>query len=118
MATFPTLKTGAVAQYPAERSVRFATVVHRFVDGSEQRFGLMSSALRRWVIRLDELDEAELFALEEFLVEQNGAAGVFEFTDPWDGTAYPECRLEGDDIELVFESIGRGHTELIVRENR
>ena len=117
MVSFPALKTGAVAQYPSERSLRFSTVVHRFVDGAEQRFRQTGSGLRRWVIRLDQLDEAELFALEEFFVEQNGAAGLFVFTDPWDGTVYENCSLEGDGIELAFEAPGRGRSVLVVKEN-
>lgn len=35
---FPTLKTGATLQYPAQRATAFSTDVVRFVDGSEQRF--------------------------------------------------------------------------------
>lgn len=118
MATFPALKTGAVAQYPAERVARFATVVQEFVDGSEQRFRQMGSRLRRWVIRLEQLDDAELFRLEQFFVEQRGASGSFVFTDPWDGTVYPDCSIEGDEIELTFESQGQGKTVMVVKENR
>lgn len=118
MATFPVLKTGAVAQYPAERTARFATVIQAFVDGSEQRFRQMGSRLRRWVIRLEQLDDAELFELEQFFVELGGPSGSFSFTDPWDGAVHPDCSLEGDEIELGFESQGRGRTVLVVRENR
>lgn len=117
MAAFPALKTGAVAQYPAERALRFSTVVHRFVDGAEQRFRQMGAGLRRWVIRLDHLDEAELFALEEFFLEQDGAAGNFEFTDPWDGSVHENCSFEGDGVELSFEAPGLGRTVLVVKEN-
>ncbi len=34
MATFPVLKTGAAAQYPLDRGVRFSTQAVRFMDGS------------------------------------------------------------------------------------
>jgi len=37
MASFPTLKTSAVAQYPATKAVKFQNQVMRFVDGTEQR---------------------------------------------------------------------------------
>jgi hypothetical protein len=118
VADFPALKTGAVAQYPSERAVQFSTVVHEFVDGTEQRSRLYGSALRRWLIRLELLDEAELFGLERFFVEQGGAAGSFSFIDPWDEALYSNCSFEGDEIDLVFEGLGNGKTTLIVRENR
>lgn len=118
MAAFPELKTGAVAQYPAERALLFSTVVHEFVDGSEQRFGDYGTALRRWLIRLELLDETELFRLEKFFIEQGGAAGSFSFLDPWDETEYPDCSFEGDGIDVVFEAPGNGKTSLILKENR
>lgn len=118
MAAFPALKTGAVAQYPSERSRRFSTSVYEFVDGREQRFAQYGASLHRWLVRLDQLDEAELFGLEQFFVEQGGAAGSFEFTDPWDATVYPDCSVESDDIELVFAGLGSGQAALVVKENR
>jgi hypothetical protein len=118
MATFPVLKSGAVAQYPADRSVRYATEVLEFVDGSEQRFGLFGAPLHRWAIRLDLLDERELFELEAFFVAQTGAAGSFVFTDPLDGVEYADCSFESDDLALVFAGQGNGQTEVVVRENR
>lgn len=118
MATFPSLKTGAVAQYPAERAVQHSTVVYEFVDGSEQRFREFGTALRRWLIRLELLDEAELFRLEQFFITQGGATGSFSFTDPWDDTEYADCSFEGDDLDLVFEGQGNGRASLVVKENR
>jgi hypothetical protein len=118
VAAFPALKTGAVAQYPSERSVMHSTVVHEFVDGSEQRSRLYGSVMRRWVIRLERLDEAELFGMEKFFVEQGGAAGSFLFTDPWDGVVYADCSFEGDEVDLVFAGIGDAKTVLVVKENR
>ena len=35
---FPTLKTGAVMQYPGKRILQFSTDVVRFLDGTEQRY--------------------------------------------------------------------------------
>ncbi len=118
MATFPALKTGSVAQYPSERSKRFSTVVYEFVDGREQRFPQYSAPLRRWLVQLELLDEIELFRLERFFVEQAGAEGHFSFVDPWDGTEYPNCSFESDEIELVFAGHGDGRTTVVVKENR
>ncbi|MEI9814970.1 MAG: DUF2460 domain-containing protein [Acidobacteriota bacterium] len=118
MAAFPALKTGAVAQYPGERSHRHSTAVYEFVDGREQRFAQFGGALRRWLVRLDQLDDAELFVLEQFFDEQAGASGSFEFTDPWNGTVYSDCSLEDDEAVLMFAGQGAGQTTLVVRENR
>jgi hypothetical protein len=118
MTSFPRLKTDAVMQYPAARRLQFASQVIRFVDGSEQRYRERGGALRSWEIRLDLLDEAELGALEEFFVANEGAFGSFAFTDPWDGTEHSDCSLEGDSFALVLSGEMRGATSVTVRENR
>jgi|SRR5690349_18421238 len=117
MASFPTLKTGAVAQYPSDRVRRFSTQVLRFLDGGEQRFAQFGTPLRRWVIRLELLDEAEMAGLEEFFAEQAGQAGTFSFTDPWDGTVYPNCSFDSDTMSAEYRGQGDGMAALAVREN-
>ncbi len=118
MAFFPTLKTGAVMQYPAKRTLRFVTGVMRFLDGAEQRYRDNPSVLHEWTIRLDLLDEGELAALEQFFIANQGAFGSFSFTDPWDGTTYPDCSLAGDTFEFQLQGEMRGNTTLTIRENR
>ncbi len=118
MSDFPILKTGAVLQYPAQKAHRFSTQVLRFVDGSEQRFRDYKTPLRRWMIKLDLLDESELQALREFFRTQGGAAGSFAFTDPWDGVAYPKCNLEDDEMVEDLLDDAKGKTTLSVMENR
>jgi hypothetical protein len=115
---FPVLKTGAVAQYPSARTETFSTRALRFVDGAEQRYRLFASPLHRWHIRLDLLDEAELAAIDEFFVANGGRAGVFSFTDPWDGTAYPNCSFDHDELAAEALGPGRGRTVLTIKENR
>lgn len=118
MASFPALKTGAVAQYGSDRTRQFSTEVLRFVDGSEQRFPGYGTPLLKWTIRLDLLDESELANLEQFFEDQGGRAGTFSFTDPWDGTVYPNCSFGADDLGLQFEDLARGKTQVVVKENR
>ncbi|MFN7995900.1 MAG: DUF2460 domain-containing protein [Bryobacteraceae bacterium] len=118
MLTFPTLKSGAVLQYPAERRVVFQTDVMRFLDGKEQRYRNSPSPLHSWTIHLDLLDEEELAALDTFFLSSQGSFGSFSFTDPWDGTVYPNCSLENDSFEWNLESEMRGRTALTVSENR
>jgi len=118
MANFPSLKTGAVAQYPSDRTQRFSTQVHRFLDGSEQRFRGFGAPLKRWLIRLELLDEAELSRLEAFFVEQSGRAGTFAFTDPWDGSVHADCSFESDAMTAAYHGPRDGATSVLVRENR
>ena len=116
MATFPKLKTGAILQYPAARGLRFANQVVRFLDGREQRFRT-GPAMRRWEIRLDFLDESEMAEIDQFFLENQGVFGSFSFTDPWDGTEYPNCSLEAGEVRLQALAEMRGRTSLVVREN-
>ena len=118
MADFPTLKTGVVAQYPSDRARRYSTQVYRFVDGTEQRFPEYGAGLKRWSIRLGLLDEGELTELGDFFVSMAGRSGQFSFTDPWDGTVYPNCSLDGDECGAEFLGNGNGSTVLVGRENR
>lgn len=115
---FPFLKTGAVAQYGSDRTPEFSTQVYRFVDGSEQRFTAFAAALHRWVVRLELLDEGELAAFEAFFESAGGRAQTFSFTDPWDGTVYPACRFDADEIGLGFADLAGGQTSLSFSEVR
>ena len=117
MSTFPTLKTGAVMQYPAQRGLQFSTTALQFVDGSEQRFRNYQTALHRWVIQLSLLDQSELQELEEFFRGIAGPAGDFTFTDPLDGTNYPSCSLASDSMTALLASEWNGETSLTVLEN-
>ena len=74
MNEFPQLKTGAVAQYPAQRITQFSTQVMQFLDGSEQRYREFSGPLRRWVIDLTSLDDEEMDPLVARIVEAYDAA--------------------------------------------
>ena len=117
MATFPALKTGAVAQYGSSRTWGFSTTVFRFLDGSEQRFQEYGAPLRSWTIRLSLLDEAELAALELFFASQGGRAGTFAFSDPWDGTVYANCSFGEDQMASQYAGPARGAASVTVKEN-
>jgi hypothetical protein len=115
---FPVLKTGAVMQYPAKRTLQFNTDTIRFLDGTVQRFRDNPSVLHQWIIQLDLLDESELDTLDQFFLTNQGRFGSFSFTDPWDGTVYPNCSLAGDTFGFQLRAEMRGKTSLTVRENR
>jgi hypothetical protein len=117
MSVFPTLKTGAVTQYPAQRSIHFSTVALQFVDGSEQRFRSYQAGLHRWVIQLSLLDQAELQELQEFFRSLDSRAENFTFTDPWNATTYSSCSLASDGMTAVLTGEWNGNTSLTVQEN-
>jgi hypothetical protein len=118
MATFPKLKTEAVAQYPATRGLRMRNQALRFVDGSEQRYRACAGVLHRWEIKLKALDEGEMAAIEEFFADAQGRFASFEFTDPWDGKVYANCSLEADEVTLASAGEMQGSTAVTVVENR
>jgi uncharacterized protein DUF2460 len=118
MASFPTLKTTAIAQYPAGKELRFRNQVLRFLDGAEQRYRDASGPLRRWQIRLSALDEREMAALEAFFATQQGCFGSFAFTDPWDSETYPDCSFAGGELALTSVAEMNGQTFVMIVENR
>lgn len=117
-ATFPTLKTGAVTQYPATKSTQYCSFVLRFLDGSDQRYRDYSAPLRRWTIQLNMLDEAELNALDQFFNSQQGRFETFTFIDPWTQSTIPSCSVEQDVLDYELSEEMRGSTSLVVVENR
>ena len=117
MATFPVLKTGAILQYPVTRAVSFATTVYRFLDGSEQRYREYAAPVRRWVVRLNLLTEAEIAEIDAFYAGVQGGANAFEFTDPWDGVLYSNCHFENDSLALQVQEEGRARISFIVRQD-
>ena len=117
MATFPKLKTNAIAQYPVSRREQFQNQTVRFVDCSEQRYRDSAGARMQWEIQLSDLDEGELAAVEEFFLASQGAFGSFSFTDPWDGHVYDNCSVAADELALVTAGEMRGSTKLTVVRN-
>ncbi len=118
MAQFPALKTGAVAQYPSDRTRRFSTLRFHFVDGTEQRFPGHATVLKRWTLRLDLLDEAELHEMGEFMATHGGRAGTFSFTDPFDGLVYADCSFEQNEMALEYLDASRGRVVVVIKENK
>lgn len=117
MSAFPSLNSGAVAQYPLRRSTIFATHVTRFLDGTEQRFRMRPAARRRWIIRLDLLDETELASLEDFFADRKGRLESFTFTDPRDSAEYPDCGFESDTFGAALNGPMDAGTYLVIRQN-
>ena len=104
-------------QRHSTRRVRFQNQTLTFVDGTQQRYRDGATALLRWEIRLEELDEGELAAVEEFFTANQGAFGSFSFTDPWDGQVHDNCSLAADGLTLLTVAEMRGSTRLTVVRN-
>lgn len=117
MSDFPKLKTGAAVQYPLTRELSFSTEVMHFLDGSQQRFPNHGSPLRRWFIRLDQLDDAEVDAIERFFSQQQGPYGSFSFRCPIEQIDYPDCSVENPELALHWLAIHQGQLELVIRQN-
>ena len=115
--TFPRLKTNAIAQYPALREVVHASRVLRFVDGGEQRWREWAASRRRWLVQLTELDEGELVTLRDFFAGQQGEAGTFSFTDPWDEAVYPNCSFANGEEVSQWLGEGLGEVRLMIEED-
>jgi len=114
MLIFPTLKTGAVTQYPLVSGTRYSTQSVRFMDGSSQRFRAIGTGLRRWLIKLDLLDEQELGAVIAFVEQQGGAN--FTFTDPVTGDSVPGCIVSGQQFDAGMTREIDGQASLVIEE--
>jgi|SRR5579859_1814280 len=115
-AAFPTLKTGAITQYPTTKTTQYSSIVSRFLDGSDQRYRDYSAPLRRWIIQLNMLDDAELNELDYFFNTQQGRFGTFSFIDPWTQTTIPSCTVEQDTLDYELSGELRGGTSLVIVE--
>ncbi len=115
MLEFPKLKTGAAAQYGVRRGVAGEVRVLPFLDGTEQRYA-SKRWKRKWRIRLDQLDEGEAGAVEEFVRRHFTTLEPFAFTDPQTGTVYAQCVVEGDGQEWAAWAAGDSRMSITVSE--
>jgi hypothetical protein len=116
MATFPTLKSGAAAQYPLGWSAQYVTQAVQFLDGSRHRYRIAGGALRRWQVKLDLLDESELGAVIAFVDGQGSDA--FTFVDPVSGASAEKCVLSGDPFQALMDDEMHGRASLVIEEIR
>jgi hypothetical protein len=114
MASFPTLKTGAVAQYPLQTGLRYASGVVQFLDGSRQSYRIQGPALRRWSIQLNGLDEGELADVTAFVEQQ--CLAPFTFTDPVTGQTAARCIIAGQRMDAAMMQEENGQATLIIEE--
>ncbi len=116
MERFPSLKTGAAAQHPTQRQIRYGIETRRFLDSSEQRYSDLDAPKRSWRLELSLLTPTELAAIREFFVLMRGSRTTFEFEDPFSGAIVSPCRFSGDAIaDRLLDENAEGVT-LTIRE--
>lgn len=115
MPTFPSLKTGAIAQYPAATRTLFGpTRSVDFLDGSSQRYCTGPLPLREWTVQLDRLDTAELAVIRSFLSQNQDS--VFSFTDPRTGETVPRCKVRGLRFSETLSGEADGGISAVIEE--
>ena len=116
MATFPLLSTGAVAQYPLSRGTSYDVDIVHFLDGSQQRCLVRGRKLRRWLLNLAQLNEAELAAVEQFFDEAQGNTQLFTFIDPLSNESVPNCRISNPSLTTQYTGVGNGSASVWIEE--
>ena len=116
MANFPLLSSGAVTQYPSGVVRGQGIRVIRFIDGTDQRYLLEGQSLRRWMIRLDLLNESEVQAIEQFFDAVDGDYSTFTFTDPFTGSAVSNCRFGAPELTTEYAGVDASSTSFWVIE--
>jgi hypothetical protein len=116
MASFPTLSSGTVMQYPAAQVTSQQVQVIRFLDGLDQRFLTRGKTYRRWRIQLDLLTDSEGAAVEAFFQQQTGSYTTFDFPDPFTGQLVPHCRFEAQALARTLTGLDANSCALWVIE--
>jgi hypothetical protein len=116
MNTFPKLASNAVTQYPAVLQSSHAVQVLEFLDSSDQRFLLQPKSLRLWRVNLNQLNDAEILAIENFFSNQQGEYSTFIFADPFSGTDVVNCRFATPDLISTYSDVNNTSTSCWVME--
>jgi hypothetical protein len=82
MPAFPQLASGAMAQMPLQRAIRFRSRSNVARDGSVVRLGDQDFEERTWHLAFRDLTDAEWQALEDLFAASEGRLGVFTFLEP------------------------------------
>lgn len=115
MPTFPTLRTGAITQYPATVKTSFGnTRVVEFLDGSSQRYSAGAAPLRQWIVRLERLDAREDALVTTFV--KNNVESTFVFNDPFTGISAPKCALRGLEMQSVISGELNQESTFVIEE--
>ena len=82
MTVFPQLSSGAVAQFPFRKELRFRTLVNQAADGSEIRFADVDYQARAWELAVHQLSDQEWQSIEDLHSQVEGRLQTFLFLEP------------------------------------
>lgn len=82
MRVFPELASGAAAQFPWRRMIRYRSVRNRLPGGDEIDFGDVPYERRSWELPLGDLEDVEWQVVRDFFAETGGRRLPFTFVEP------------------------------------
>lgn len=82
MLVFPQLSSGAAAQFPFRKRVRFRTLINETRDGSEIRVGDADFESRAWELTASNLSDEEWQSIQDLHSSAEGKLQEFLFLDP------------------------------------
>lgn len=82
MLVYPQLTSGALTQFPIQKSHGLRTVINGLADGSQIKLADPSGETTEWQLQYTDLSDEEASALEAFFESTEGSLNVFTFLDP------------------------------------
>jgi len=82
MTVYPQLASGALSQFPVQKTRRARTVVNRAADGSTIKLADPAGEVTEWVLTYTDLSDDEAAGLRAFFSAAEGTLNGFTFLDP------------------------------------
>jgi hypothetical protein len=82
MQVYPQLGSGALSQFPVQKTRRTRTVVNRAADGSTIKLADPAAEVTEWLLTYADLSDEEAAALRTFFDAMEGTLNEFTFLDP------------------------------------
>jgi hypothetical protein len=82
MLAYPQLASGALTQFPAQKTRNPRTVVNALADGRSIKLADPPGEITEWQLQYAGLSDQEAAALEQFFEATEGSLGIFTFLDP------------------------------------
>lgn len=114
---FPILISGEQVQSSAIRSEPAQHIEHFFEGDLRQAQLRTNSDGTTWQLSYQNLIGEEAMRLRAFF-EGLTVEEEFSFTDPWTGTAYPNCRIANPRLQIACDKDGRFSAQLEIENAR
>lgn len=132
-AAFPKLSSGLRAMLPYTQTRRFAVLLNDNPLGPRYSWAFYggglgpslvqpniapfpTGALHAWELNYPVITDADLATIETHFRNQWGAWGLFSLTDPDDGTVYPRCRYDMDQLVVSHNGPNQSSVTLRIQE--